>query len=53
MQGIDIHTVAQLLGHKDSRIAASTSILLPHFWPMAWRDWTLFSVFRVTKASPR
>ena len=31
MSGADIHTVAQLLGHKDLRMAASTSILVLRF----------------------
>ena len=41
MQGADIHTVAQLLGHKDLRMAARYQHLSPAFLAEVWRVWTL------------
>lgn len=45
MQGADIHTVAQLLGHKDLRMAARYQHLSPKFLAVAVA--TLDSVFEV------
>jgi integrase len=36
MKGADIHTVAQLLGHKDLGMAARYQHLSPHSWQMPW-----------------
>lgn len=53
MRGEDIHTVAQLLGHKDLRMAARYQHLSPTFWLMPSANWTKFSAILVTIASPR
>jgi integrase len=49
MQGVDIHTMARFLGHKDLRMAARYQHLSPKPWAKLWRVWTRFSTFRVTE----
>jgi integrase len=52
MQGADIHTVAQLLGHKDLRMAARYQHLSPAFLADAVAGWIRPSSY-VTSISPR
>jgi hypothetical protein len=51
MEGADIHTVAQLLGHKDLRMAARYQHLAPAFLAKAVA--TLDSVFGIPCCSGR
>jgi integrase len=53
MQGADIHTVAQLLGHKDLRMAARYQHLSPAFLADAVKRLDGFSGNLVTQALPR
>ena len=53
MQGADIHTVAQLLGHKDLRMAARYQLFLLRSWRMRLNVWMAFLAIPVTQALPR
>ncbi len=52
MSGADIHTVAQLLGHKDLRMASRYQHLSP-FWLRQWESWMRFLVPFVTQTLPQ
>jgi len=52
MQGADIHTVAQLLGHKDLRMAGRTSTFPPRSLLMRSDGSIPLLAIRVTQALP-
>jgi len=52
MKVADIHTVAQLLGHKDLRMAARYQHLSPAFLAAAAATLDTVFEFRVTQALP-
>ena len=53
MRGADIHTVAQLLGHKDLRMAARYQHLSPAFLRKRSGGWMRFSARRYVPICPR
>jgi len=52
MAGADIHTVAQILGHKDLRMAARYQHLSPVFMAERWAVWTRLLALKVPWKSP-